>query len=183
MFEIKFRIVDDFKALRTITEEEFDKEYNMILGYIQVYFGEHEEGGMFYHENPLRDGEEGDELIDSWFYLMLEVVNLLDKGYDYVAMPEIEFMDRWIEFRKSKDDVIINVGIGKGQENKLLITEKGRLSYVDPVDFTIEYDKFRMEVYEKASRFLMELKEINPRLLNTKRARLLMEELEQMSRK
>ena len=178
MFEIKFRIVDDFKALKAITEEEFDKEYNMILGYIRVCFGEHEEGGIFYHENPLKDGEEGDELINSWFYLMLEVVNLLDKGYDYAAFLEIETQDRWIEFKKSKDNVIINVAIGMTQDHRVLLTEQQPFSYVNPVDFTIEYNKFRMEVYEKASRFLMELKEINPHLLNTERAHSLKEKLE-----
>ena len=181
MFKIKFRIVDDFKTLESITEETFDKEYNQILGYIQVCFGEHKEGS-YYHENPLRDNEEGDEILDYWFDKMLQTINVLDAGYNYVAFAEIEKINRWIEFRKSEDKILINVAIGRAQDNKLFITEKGLFSYVDPLDFMIEYNKFRTQMCEITDRFLMELKKINPCLLNTKMALLLKQKLERFNK-
>lgn len=129
MFKIKYRIVDDFKILESITDGEFNRNYNQILGYIQICFGEHKVGS-YYHENPLRDGEVGDEILDYWFDKLLQTIIVLDGGYDYVAFAEIEKMNRWVEFKKIR------------------------------------------------IKFLMELKEINSCLWNTKMACLLREKME-----
>ena len=181
MFKIKFRIVDDFKVLESITAEKFDEEYNQILGYIQICFGEHKEGS-YYHEKPLREDEEGDEILDYWFDKMLQTINVLDGGHDYVAFIEIEKANRWIEFRKSKDNVLINVATGKARDNKLFITEECVFSYVRPLDFMIEYSEFKIQVYETANKFLMEMQKINPCLLSTKMALSLRKKLELFSK-
>lgn len=181
MFNIKFRIVDDFKTLEAITEEMFDKKYNQILGDIQICFGEHKEGS-YYHENPLRDDEVGEELLDYWFDKLLQTIITLDGGYNYAAFMEIEKVNRWVEFKKNKNGILINVAIGKPMNNCLFITEKGLFSYVEPLDFRIEYSEFKNCVYETTNKFLMQLKEINPRIWNVKMTCQLREKLELISR-
>ncbi len=176
MFKIRFRIVDDFQTLKLITEEKFDREYNQILGYIQICFGEHREGS-YYHENPLRSGEEGDEILDYWFDKILQIIIMLDQGYDYVAFIEIEKMNRWLEFKKNGNNVLINVAIGNAPNNSLLITKKGLFSYVAPLNFGIEYNEFKIQVCETVDKFLIELEKINPCLCNTKMAILLRQKL------
>ena len=177
MLKIKFRIVDDLKILESTTKEKFDREYNMILGYIQICFGEHKEGS-YYHENPLREGEEGDELLDWWFRQILETVIIFEQGYDYTAFIEIETPNRWMEFKRNKNDILVNVAIGKAQNNVARITEKRLFSYIAPLDFKMDYNEFKIQVCEAVNKFLMELKEINPCLCNTKMALILKEKLD-----
>ena len=119
MFEIKFRIVDDLQTLSSLTAEEFDKEYDQILGYIQICFGGLLEGSYF-HEDSLRRGEEVDELLDYWFDKLLQTIIMLDQGYDYVAFAEIELADRWLALQKIGNEIIVNAAIGKAQNNSLL---------------------------------------------------------------
>lgn len=126
MFKIKYRIVDDFEVLNSITVDEFDKEHDQILGYFRICFGIHQEGSC-YHENPLADDEEGDELLDYWIDKMLKILILLGQGFEYAAFREIETVDRWLEFRREEEIIFINVAAGEAHES-LLITEKPSFS-------------------------------------------------------
>ena len=110
MFKIKFRIVDDIQLLSTIQTKIFDDEYDQILGFFQISFGAHQEG-VYYHENQLKEDEEGSELLDYWFDKILLVAILLDSESDYVAFKEIETVNRWIDFTKRDNNVFINDNI------------------------------------------------------------------------
>lgn len=168
MFKIKFRIVDDFQMLSSVTTERFDDEYDQILGFFQICFGTHQEGS-YYHENPLMSDEEGGELLDYWFDEILQIVILLDSESDYVAFKQIETVNRWIDFKKQGNDILINVAIDDScQNNNLVITEKYQFSYIGPLDFVLSYKELKEQILEASERFLIELNQINPNLSSTK---------------
>ena len=166
MFKINYRIVDDFEVLRSLTKEEFDQEYDQIIGDFQICFGDHLEGS-YYHENPLVNGEEGDELLDYWFEQILQVIIVLDQGSEYVAIKEIETVNRLIEFVRKEEKVLINVAIDDTNNSSLLITEKHSFSYIEPLDFVIPYNELKLQVLEVTRNFLSDLEKINSCLCST----------------
>lgn len=168
MFEIKYRIVDDFQQLKVITADDFNDEWNQITGFFQICFNESQEGS-YYHDNPLADGEEGGELLDYWFEKLLQVIILFKSDSEYVAIKEIETVNRWLEFKKQGDNILINVAVDDScQNNKLLITEKGEFSYITPLDFGISYKCLEEQIVLISSKFLNELKCMNQKLCETK---------------
>ena len=168
MFKIKYSIVDDFEILKSLTASIFDDEYEQVLGFFKICFGIHQEGS-YYHENPLQDGEEGSELLDYWFDIILQAVLLLESGEKYVAFKEIETVNRWLEFVRREDNILINVAVDDlCKNNLLLITEKDHFTYVEPLDFIIPYKSLKEEVLIMSEKFLEELKEINRNLGKTR---------------
>lgn len=180
MFKIRFRIVDDVKALGSLTTEVFDKEYDQILGYFQICFVTHQEGS-YYHEQPLGEDEEGSELLDYWFDKMLQIIIMLEQGYEYVAFKEIETVNRWIEFTKKGDIILVNVAIEETYNNSWLITQKCSFSYIEPLDHIVSYNEFKLQVQETTEKFLRDLRKINPCLCNTQVGKLLKEKLDLIS--
>lgn len=171
MLKINFRIVDDFDELRSIKHTIFDSDYNHISGFIEILFGEHNEG-CYYHEDPLQEGETGGELLDWWLNFIMDVVNSLEEK-SYVAFLEPETKNRWLEFRLDTDHVMINVAIDEEEKNSnnVFITEPfSGFSYVQPVDFSVPFYQFSNEIASTVKHFITELGNINPELLKTKMA-------------
>jgi len=170
MFKINFRIVDDLEKLKSMKHSSFDSDYNHISGFIEIRFGEHNEG-CYYHENPLQEGEIGGELLDWWLNFIIDVVNSLEKK-SYVAFLEPETNNRWLEFSLDTDHVMINVAIDEEQKNNnVFITEPfSGFSYVEPVDFYVNFYQFKNEITNTVNRFITELGNTNPELLKTKMA-------------
>lgn len=168
MFEIKYRIVDDDQKLKVITVDEFNDEWNQIIGFFQIRFDEHQEGS-YYHDKPLANGEEGGELLDYWFDKLLQVIILLKINSEYVAIKEIETINRWLEFKKQSDNILINVAVDDlCQNNNLFITEKGDFTYIAPLDFIIPYECLKEQIVKAAAKFLSELECMNQKLSDTK---------------
>ena len=94
MLEIKYRIVDDFRELNVVATDVFDRDWNQITGFFQICFNGHQEGS-YYHNNPLVN-EVGDELLDYWFDILLDVIILLKSKSEYVAIKEIETVNKWL---------------------------------------------------------------------------------------
>lgn len=167
MFEIKYRIVDDFHKLKVINADNFNKEWDQITGFFQMSFGEHQEGS-YYHDNTLRDDEEGDELLDYWFDKLLKVVGLLNSTYMYVAFKELETVNRWLEFRRQGDNIFINIAIDElCKNNNLFITKKEGFSYIPPLNFKIPYECLKNQILDASTSFLKELKCLNQELEST----------------
>lgn len=168
MLEIKYRIVDDFKELNMITADDFNKEWNQITGFFQICFNEHRVGS-YYHDNPLADGEDGGELLDYWFDKLLQVIILLKFKSKYIAIKEIETVNRWLEFKKQGDNILINVAVDDlCQIMNLILTENGGFSYIEPLNFVIPYKCLNEQIIAITTKFLNELSCMNPNLCNTK---------------
>ena len=178
MFKIKFRIVDDIQLLSTIQTKIFDDEYDQILGFFQISFGAHQEG-VYYHENQLKEDEEGSELLDYWFDKILLVAILLDSESDYVAFKEIETVNRWIDFTKRDNNVVINVAVDDiCQNNNLIITEKYQFSHIEPLNYVMPYQDLKCQILEVSEKFLTELNQINPNLCKTKICKALQQKID-----
>lgn len=179
MFKINFRIVDDFKELKDMDISLFDSEWQHITGFFQICFGDQKEGGYF-HENALGNDEIGGELLDYWFACLLDTVSDLESITDYVAFKEIETINRWLEFRRVSDEVIINIAIDTGKCSQLLLVENNeKFIYVEPRDFKISFGELKNQIVETAQKFLDELRNLNPKLSNTKMALEVFEKIDQ----
>ena len=178
MFKISFRVVDDIQLLSSIPTKMFDDEYDQILGFFQITFGGHQEGS-YYHENQLKEDEEGSELLDYWFDKILQVVILLASESDYVAFKEIETVNRWIDFTRRGDNIFINVAVDDNcRNNNLIITEKYQFSYIEPLNYVVPYQEVKCQILEVSEKFLTELNQINPNLCKTKICKALQQKID-----
>lgn len=168
MFKINCRIVNSYKEIESIDSELFNKEYNHIEGFFEICFGNHREG-CYYHDNPIQEGEEGDELLDWWLNLLVDVAEYLPKT-NYVAFNEPETTVKWIEFKLIGDNVIINTAIdSKEMNSRMFITEPfNEFDYVKPLNFSVEFIQFKSEVIGTVNSFITKLEDLNPELLKTK---------------
>ena len=167
MLEIKYRIVDDFKTLKMIAADEFDNEWNQITGFFEICFNEHNEGTYYHDYTPTN--EEGGELLDYWIDKLLQVIILLGSKSEYVAIKEIETVNRWLEFKKQGENVVINVAVyDRCQISSLILIENVFFSYIEPIDFVIPYKRLEQQVTDIATKFLEELSNMNHHLCGTK---------------
>lgn len=171
MFKINCRIVDDFDELKSIKATLFDSEYNHITGFFELCFGEQKEG-CYYHENPLQEGETGVELLDYWLNCLIDVTNYLSMTTTYAAFKELETVNRWLEFKRIDDKIIINTAIDIAERNnELFITNfYDGFNYVGPQNFCMEFSEFKSEVLSAVNCFLNQIQKLNPHLIKTKMA-------------
>ncbi len=169
MFKINFRIVEDLEILKTIDISTFDNEYDQIEGFFQICMGSHKEGS-YYHDNALKDGEVGSELLNYWMNRLLDVVNHFLSGGKYIAFHEIETMNRWLEFKINEGKIQIRVAIDSSMKIKeLLITSPCYdFDYTESWKYQIEFSKFRNEIIKSVNSFLHQLEILNTNLLKTK---------------
>ena len=167
MFMINYRVVDDFEELKNISSKDFDNDWNQITGFFQICFGEHEEG-CYYHENPLRADEFGEELLDYWFDQLLCTIELLEKT-DYVAFREIETVKRWLEFKRDGETVTINVVLNSSEKALLITKPFHEFLYVEPENFACTWDELKKNVIKQTGRFFNELRQLNPQLMESEK--------------
>lgn len=170
MIALNYRIVDEIDKLKLMDSSWFDKSHEHISGFIEFCFGDQKEG-CYYHENPLRDGETGGELLDWWFNYLLDTVNFLIIT-KYVAFNEPENVNRWLEFKLIDNTVKINIAKAKPGKKGINFTIDANVEfdYIEIKEFSVQYDEFKKEVLNKINRFLCELKNLNSNLLQTKMA-------------
>lgn len=134
--------------------------------FFQICFNGHQEGS-YYHNNPLIN-EVGDELLDYWFDILLDVIILLKSKSEYVAIKELETVNRWLEFKKQGDIVLLNVAVDDScQIRNLILTENGEFSYKTPLNFAIPYKYLEEQIIATSTKFLNELNCINSNLCKT----------------
>lgn len=171
VFKINIRIVEDLEILKTMDISDFDKEYNQIEGFFQICMGSHKEG-CYYHEDELKDGEIGSELLNYWLNRLLDVVNCFSNGEEYVAFHELETMNRWLEFKASEGEIQIRTAIDSSMKIKdlLITTPYCDFDYIESWKYQIEFSKLRNEIVKSVNIFLHQLEVLNPDLLKTKMA-------------
>lgn len=165
MFEILYRITDKTDELITL-DENFDGG-----GDIEGFFAINVNGNFYghYHGNPLKEGEEGWDLLTGWFArLILAYQKLCDS--DYVAVNNIESYNSWIEFKRKQEWIIVSiVEVEKpsGTMEVELIPLK-KIVYGEWHSESIKLTEFHDELVNKASMYLDEIHEINAKLLSNK---------------
>jgi len=167
MFDINYRIVDDFDSLRKMSASYFDQEWQHITGFFQVIIGDEWEGS-WYHNEALCDGETGPELLEYWFDAFLSVIEILTRS-NYVAILEIEIENRWLEFIRDDEMVCIKVAVDsfKGNSSLLVIEPRNTFSYVKEQTCFVQWNSFFSLVIEKTERFLQDVEKLNLELLKT----------------
>lgn len=167
MFDINFRLVDDFDNLREMSAKYFDSDWKHITGFFQVVIGNGWEGS-WYHNEPLYDGETGPELLEDWFDVFLSVISILMKS-NYVAILEIEKGNRWIEFTRKDEVVWVKVAVDSSKGGSpLLVTEpRNTFCYEEEKTCVVQWMYFYNLIMTKLNSFLQEIEELNSELLET----------------
>jgi len=181
MFEILYRITDTNDELTEWIEDTSDM-YGDILGFFAINVNGYHYG--HYHNYPLQPGECDWERITEWFLILISVYQELTRS-NYVAVNVVDSYCAWLEFRKSKDIVTINVIYAEKKcepDTSLRLTPFDDFEYgnwyiqlvkdgkttselVDRRNESVKLSRFRSELLRKASQYLEELHDIDPRLL------------------
>jgi len=184
VFELLFRITDNIEDLATLDENEFDMGGD-ISGFFAINVNGYHYG--HHHGYPLQPGELDYECITDWFLSLAGAYQELNHS-GYVLLSNMDSPNSWIEFRKIQDTVEINL-IDAEKPNgttDLRITPLDKFKYstwyvqfvkegkhhealVDRRNESVKLSRFRAELIRKASQYLEELHEINPKLLGNKR--------------
>ena len=171
--KIRFTIFDQ-DYLKSLSAEEFDKEGG-VDGYFEIRFGEHSEGEFndFYIPEELLGGES----VDYWMDSLAKALCLFQKRQtDYVAIRVIEYVNRWIEIKKIRNQVFLNVAHSKDpreEYNLLLTSQLYSPVYKDPLDTIVSYDDFYHEIVSAVKRYFDALDTLNLEFLNTRTHRYL----------
>lgn len=176
MFEIDFRVVDDFDMLSSISMLEFDEEWTDIEGFFSLNFDGNVYG--YFHDNELQEYETGPELLTLWFSLLLETIEQLHQN-GYIALKVIETNETWLEFRIEDQFLVVSLARQKvNLSNEYLITED-RLYFTYPnwKDVRITYEDFENEVRNKTLQYIAKLRDINKNLVETRVIRRLFSQL------
>lgn len=168
MFDIKFRIVDDLEYLENVSAQKFDYDGADIEGFFQLNFDGNIEG--HYKEGNLNRFEVGHELITLWFDLLIEVILILKRKSNYVALKEIESIDSWFEFTLIDEILYVSYAncIEKNSELFIITSKKECFLYQTWKEISIPFNEFRDKVKMKAKQYINEIENINPKLLDTK---------------
>jgi len=167
MFEIKFRITQDVKELKSWSAEQFDLEGDL-EGFFALNFNGNWYG--YYHENELKEGEEGFDLITRWFEDLLKGYLKLEES-DYVIISDIESYNTWLEFIRSDKGLKVSVmqNENKSGYDSVVTTIFENRTYSGLKDITIAIAEFKTELIGKAKSYIKKVGEINPKFLTSKR--------------
>ncbi len=166
--EIRFTIFEA-NCLEGMSAEEFEQENCPIYGFFEMKFSGHREGEYFDFSVP--DDYLGGESLSYWFGSLLDVLHLFqNEKTDYMAIRAIEYVDRWIEIKKSQEKVclnVVNASDPREREALLLTSQLCNPVYEPPLDTIESYDSFRQEIVRAVTEFLDEINGINPELMKT----------------
>lgn len=169
MFKINYRITDSIVDLNNLTETEIDDG-----GYIEGYFEliVNDKSYEYCNQGVLEPGEEGMELITTWFEGLLGVLHKLQNGQTYVALSDIETNLVWIEFKRLNDKNIM-VGVIEAEKangtGQIVTSQIKEAIYSDWSNEVVTYDEMFQEVTNKIKEYLSEVNTINPKLVQGKR--------------
>lgn len=183
MFEVLYRITERNEDLVLWNESTF-KEGGDISGFFALNVNGYHHG--HYHNYPLNPNECGLESLTYWFsVLILAFQELCRSGY--VAVNDIESHIEWIEFKKSQDMAEINLIKAEKPNGTTMLkltpfehfeygswyiqTVKAGELYGELVERrheSVRLSKIRSELLRKASQYLEEIEEVNPKLIGNK---------------
>lgn len=183
MFELLFRITDNVEDLMAWDESELNMGGD-ISGFFAINVNGYHDGR--YHNYPLQQGEYDWEYITYWFLTLISVYQELTRS-GYVLLSKMDSSNSWIEFRKIQDSVEINLIMAEKPDGttNLRLTPLDKFEYgrwyieffkdskhhselVDRRNESVKLSRFRAELIRKASQYLEELREINPKILGNK---------------
>lgn len=161
MFQIRYRIVDDLSELKAFSAEEV-QSYGGIGGYVEIIFFQARFG--FYYDGALWEGTCGDEDVDYWIKMLLEVALQLIDGATYAAFSLMETYDTCLEFRKYGDRISINSASREGKfAQALLIHGTDRYPLPEEAEnHTVPFQEFQDVVLSTSCRFLQDVSSIEP---------------------
>jgi len=184
MFEILYRIIDSNDELIEWGEDTLDMGGD-VLGFFAINVNGYHYGN--YHNYPLQPGECDWEKITYWFLNLISVYQELTRS-NYVAIDIVGSYIEWLEFKKAQDSVEINIiraekeyGVDIGLKLTpfdnfeygtwyVQLVKQGKLhdESVDRRNESVKLSRFRSELLRKASQYLEELQDINPKLFSKK---------------
>jgi len=186
MFEILYRILQTNEDLEELDETSFDMGGD-VLGFFAINVNGYHHG--HYHNYPLQPSEFWSEEISYWFISLIRAFHELNHS-GYVLVNEVDSFNTWIELKKIQDMVTVNLikaekPCGTTESTDLRLTPLEKFEYsawyveyvkdgkacselVDRRDESVKLSRFRAELLRKASQYLDELREINPKLLGNR---------------
>ncbi len=170
MFKLEYQIFETDEELNKNIDLMKKEGMNTIYGYILLTFNSNEIGDLISNYGIINPNLEENEMylyeenLCWWFDTLLRVTELLD-DYEYVRFKELESLDAWVSLEKDNKKLkVISFYYYDRKTPDVISTEK---IHSDDVEFREEIDieEFRNNIIIKVKKFIKELEEINPDLL------------------
>lgn len=181
IFKINFRITDNKKKLNLLTNQEI-QEGGHIEGYFEIIINNKKYG--YCKEGALGFSEQGSELLTPWFESLLNVLALLNDGYEYVAINNLDSYNEWLEFKKvHANNICISVFEAEKENGcKEVVTLKPKdAHYRDLIDEIVNYTDLQKEIVQSVNLYLCTLETLNPKLITGNRLFLLKKLVDEIS--
>jgi len=183
MFEILYRILQTGEGLEALNENSFDMGGD-VVGFFAINVNGYHHG--HYHNYPLQSDEFWFEEISYWFISLIRAYHELNHS-GYVLVNEVSSFNTWIELKKKHDMVTIDLIKAEKPSGttELRLVPLDRFEYgtwytqhvkngkicaklVGRHNEAVKLSGIRAELLRKASQYLDELREINPKLLGNR---------------
>ena len=147
MFEIDYKIIcsdyDDFSGQN---------------GFFKIKFNNFHYGEMYPEE--LSEVMDKVSLYD-WIERLIRVLICL-KTHDYVALSDVESYNKWIEFRRKDQNIIVSIVNAEKKDNtKDIEFDLQNSSAGEWTNQLISYDEFRNELFVKGKEYIKYITENN----------------------
>ncbi len=166
MFKINYRITTNKKNLNDLSEQDINNG-GTIEGYFQLVANGKKYG--YFKEGLLKNGEEWDQLITSWFKGLLEMLLKIKTGNPYVVVSNIDSYNTWLEFKLLKNkDISISIIHADKKDGSMQVETipPENIVYPDWANEEVSYDEMHHEIINKVTKYIAEVDKINPRLAN-----------------
>lgn len=170
MFKLEYQIFETDEELNKNIDLMKKEGMNTIYGYILLTFNSNKIGDLISNYGIIDPNLEENEMylyeenLCWWFDTLFRVIKLLD-DYDYVRFKELESLDAWLSLEK--DDKKLKVISFYYYDKKAIDVISTEKVYSDNVEFheEIDVEEFKTNIIIQAKKFIKELEEINPDLL------------------
>ena len=164
MFKINFRITTKTSDLLNLSDKEISEGAH-VEGFFQFKVNDKEYG--YFKEGILEEGEEGFDLITTWFEGLLTTLIALKNGNSYVVLSDIESYKIWMEFKSLKSGMI-NISLIEAEmkdgSKQVETKPPENIAYNNWKDEIVSYNEIYTEIIRKAEEYLASIREINAKL-------------------
>ncbi len=168
MFKINYRITDNEEKLKNFSPQEVAAG-EPVEGYFELKVNDKSYG--YYNKETLQPGEEGMDLLTTWFESLLELLIEFKKGSQYVAINDIESYNAWLEFKRLDDKQVCISYLrakkwgGLGQITKVPLNEIDSYEWKNEI---VTFNELSHEIKTKVNQYINELCAINKSFATSK---------------
>jgi hypothetical protein len=161
MFKINYRITDSQEKLKNFSHQEIESG-EPIEGYFELEINDKKYG--YCNKGILQPGEEGMDLLTTWFESLLELLIEFKNGNNYVAINDTESYNTWLEFKRLDNEHVCISSIRAKKWDGLGQITKTPLEGIESYEWANEivtFNEMSQEIKNKVNEYITQVGQIN----------------------